>query len=61
MFDRQIVQSSARSCHRGQELIEKSENLCRESRWLINASKELLGDLDDFLSEFDSHYGSKTT
>ena len=52
MFDRNIVLNSAAACDRAQELMSTSEKLCRESRWLIDASMQVVGDLDDFLAEF---------
>ena len=52
MLDRNILLTTTVACDRAQELVSASQRLCRESRFLIDASKQVVGDLDDFLAEF---------
>jgi len=52
-YDQALLCESSLICERTDELVFRSMALCRETRSLIDASKEVLGDLDSFLGEFD--------
>ena len=52
-YDQALLSESTLIRERTNELVFRSEALCRETQSLINASKEILGDLDTFLGEFD--------
>ena len=52
-YDQSVLSESTFIRDRTQELVFRSQALCAETQTLIDASKDVIGDLDTFLSEFD--------
>ncbi|MEM1272535.1 MAG: hypothetical protein AAGF88_01890 [Pseudomonadota bacterium] len=60
-YEQLVVSQTAFVRQRSGELLRRSAQLCQESRWLINASRDAISDLDAVLRDFNANAEAQNT